>query len=506
MKLFKEKANLTSVSALLSLYTLLAFNIPFFQHEFKLVDASFNGVIIVFTSVVLLLALNFLFSYLLLKLCKFVGKCIISFTLIADAACLYLINNFNTLITDKMMGNFYNTQMSEAGGFFCWAMVWHILLLGVLPSICLFARKIDYGSWKKFFLNIGIAIGVLLVGVFGNMSNWPWIDRNSTELGSLVLPWSYTVNTYRYFDGERKKNVKEILLPDARFTTDSRDICVLIIGESTRRDHCSLYGYGKETNPYTSKDSVKAYIADASATYTIAGVKAILEPQPKKELYEILPNYLGRTGAEILWRTNNWGEPPVKYGKYQKKSELKKLYPEADGAHDGILFEGLKDEILACEKPKQFIVIHTYTNHGPAYYTNYPDEFEIFTPACKTVEMSQASQDEVFNAYDNSVVYMDWLIHGTIDLLKSIPDSRHCVLFVSDHGESLGEGGLYMHGVPFSIAPREQIEIPFIVWTDAQDLKYKDLPEVGQHHVYHSVLHFFGVESEAYNPEFDIFE
>ena len=506
MSIFRKKASLTAVSALISLYTLVAFHAPFFKHELDCINGGANGVILIASTVLLLLAINFFFTYLILYLGRFVGKCIVSFFLVGNAIGLYFINNFNALITDKMMGNVIHTQYSEVSGFFCWAFVLYILLLGVPPCIYLFARKIEYGSWKRFFANLGVALGLILAGVFGNMKNWPWIDRNSTELGSLLLPWSYTVNTYRYLQWEKKKNVKEILLPDARFTTDSRDVCVLIIGESTRRDHCSLYGYLKETNPYTSKDGVKAYVADASATYTLAGVRAILEPKETKELYEILPNYLGRTGADIIWRTSNWGEPPVKYGKYLKKGALAKLYPEEDSKHDGILFHGLKEEIEACESNKQFIVIHTYTNHGPAYYSNYPPEFEIFTPVCTTVEMSQATQEEVFNAYDNSVVYTDWLVHNTIQMLKDMPDTRGMVLFVSDHGESLGENNLYMHGVPMAIAPREQIEIPFIVWTSAQDLEYKDLPEVGQHHVYHSVLHFFGMETPAYNPQLDIFQ
>ena len=163
--------------------------------------------------------------------------------------------------------------------------------------------------------------------------------------------------------------------------------------------------------------------------------------------------------------------------------------PPSDGAED-----------------KVFVVIHGYTNHGPAYNTNYPPEFEVFTPVSSTVEMSKVSREELFNAYDNSIVYQDWIVHSVIETVRSIPDRRGCVLFVSDHGESLGENNLYMHGVPFSMAPREQIEIPFLVWTSDPSLSVKRLDKVGQHHVFHSVLSFFGVESPAFDASKSIFE
>ena len=120
--------------------------------------------------------------------------------------------------------------------------------------------------------------------------------------------------------------------------------------------------------------------------------------------------------------------------------------------------------------------------------------------------MSKVSQQELFNAYDNSIVYQDWIIHSVIGTLRDIPDRRGCVLFVSDHGESLGENNLYMHGVPFAMAPREQIEIPFLVWTSDPSLRVKPLEKVGQHHVFHSILDFFRIESPVFDEKMTIFE
>ncbi len=501
----KRKVRLSTYSLLLAVYTLAAFHVPFFTHAAKCMEGGFNSVMLAGMGIVVLLGLDFLLYYFLVWCFRFVGKCIVSFTLIGDAVMLYFVNDYQVLVTDEMMGNVINTQYSEASGFFSIGFVLYILLLGVLPSIYVFARKVDYGSWKRFLASLGITVGAMAVAVFGNMKNWPWVDRNATELGSLIAPWSYIVNTFRYFDAQKKAAVQEILLPDAASVSESRDVCVLMIGESARRDHFSLYGYGKETNPYTCKDSVTAMVADASATYTSAGVRAILEPTETRELHEILPNYLLRSGVDVTWRTSNWGEPPVKTQKYYRMQDLRERYPEEDGRYDGILLAGLKEEIEASDSAKVFVVIHGYTNHGPAYNTNYPPEFEVFTPVCNTVEMAKVSQEELLNAYDNSIVYTDYLIHSVIETLRSIPDRRSCLLFVSDHGESLGENNLYMHGVPMAMAPKEQLEIPFIVWSSDPSLKVKPLEKVGQHHVFHSVLHFFGIESPAYDEEKCIF-
>ena len=506
MKLFRKKASLTAYSLVLSLYTLAAFHVPFFSHALQRIQGGFNGVLIIASAAVLLLCMDFLLYHLLAWLGRIIGKIIICLTLIGDAVMLFGVNAYDVLVTDEMMGNVLNTQYSEVSGFFSWEPVLYILVLGVLPSVYVLGRKVEYGSWKRMLASAGITVGLFVAVIFGNMKNWPWIDRNSTELGSLLMPWSYIINTFRYYAAEREKNQQEILLPDPVAVSDSRDVCVLFIGESARGDRFSLLGYERETIPLTSKDGVRAYQGWASATYTRAGVKAILEPMDTPDLYEIIPNYLQRTaGADVIWRTHNWGEPPVHTEKYYTFNVLQNKYPRADARYDGLLLEGLRDEIMTSDSTKVFIVIHAYTNHGPSYNTNYPEGFEVFTPVCNTVEMSNTSPEELNNAYDNSILYTDYLIHRVIEILKTVPDRRCMMLIVSDHGESLGENNLYRHGVPLSMAPKEQLDIPLLLWTSDKSLAYKDLPEVGQHHVFHTILHFMGVDSPAFNEELCIF-
>lgn len=501
----KNKISLTVMSAVLSVFTLIAYHWPFFRLVTDNVKGDLNGVLITVSLVVLMLALNFFFYTLVLYLGRIVGKCLLALLFVGNAICLYFINTYQVLVTDKMMGNVFNTQYSEASGFFSGQALLYILFLGILPAVYLFVQKTDYGKPKRFFAGAGLSLGLALLIAFGNMTNWPWIDRHATKLGSLLMPWSYTVNSIRFYNAEKKRNRKAIPLPDARIATPGKDVCVLIIGESARRENFSLYGYGKPTNPLLEKDSVTALMAEAAATYTTAGVKAILDHKPTKKLYEILPNYLFRNGVDVTWRTTNWGEPPVHIDKYYKAKDLQKMNPEADGKYDEILLAGLKEEILSCTKDKMLVILHTSTSHGPTYNKKYPAKFEVFTPVCTTVEMAKANPKELMNAYDNTIVYTDYLVHSVIEMLKDVPQRRSCVLFVSDHGESLGEGNLYMHGVPMAVAPKEQIEIPFIVWTSDKNLKIRPDQKVGQYHVFHSVLSFLGIDSPVYDQEKDIF-
>ena len=501
-----NKNNIVKISALLSLFTLLAFHFPFLRHAASQVESGFNGIAIIVSLVLMLIVANFFFYNLVLYLGRTIGKVIIALSLLGNAISLYFIRTYDVLIDATMMGNVFNTKYSEASGYFSFSAVMYVVLLCILPSILLFWKKLHPGTFKKFIRNTGISLGLILILAFANMTNWTWIDRNATELGSLLMPWSYTVNTFRYYNKVRERNREEIKLPDAIIAKGGKDVVVLIIGESARRDHFSLYGYERQTNPLLERDSVTALKGIAAATYTTAGVKAIIDYMPTDKLYEVLPNYMHRTGVDVEWRTTNWGEPPLHIDKYLTVKELSALYPDEDPEYDGILTEGLADRVRSSDKEKVLIILHTNTSHGPQYDKHCPEDYLTFQPLCTTVEMSKADPEELRNSYDNTILYTDYLIHSVISQLSSLSDWRSLVLYVSDHGESLGEGNLYMHGVPISIAPKEQVEIPFIVWTSDKSLIVKDMDVVTQYSPFHTALRFLNVSSPVYNQDLDIFE
>lgn len=498
--------SIRKVCAILSLYTVIVFNIPTFRVVIDNINCNWNGVLLFSSVVILMFTLNWFIYSLLLWLGRAVGKGIIAFTFIGNSIALYFINVYNAWITDSMMGNVFNTRYSEASGFFSVTAVMYILFLGIPPCIYLFTQKINYGKILGFLTNILVPLLIIVLVLLANLHNILWIDKVSTPFGSRILPWSYIVNTVRYYNFEKERNRKAIILPDAEITTDSKDVCVLIIGESARRENFSLYGYRRNTNPLLAGDSVKTYIANSHDTYTTAGVKAILDHKETDELYEILPNYLFRNGVDVVWRSANWGEPPLHIEKYKNHKDLAEKYPEADGRYDGVLIAGLIEEIENNEKDKQLIVLHTSTSHGPKYFEKYPEEFKVFTPVCTSVEISSDDKEGLLNAYDNTILYTDYLVHSVIETLKQVTGKRCCMIFVSDHGESLGEDNVFMHGLPKDLAPKQQFEIPFIVWENDSCTKTRELDRVEQFHVFHSVMNWLGMRSTIYDDSKNIFE
>nr|WP_199001458.1 phosphoethanolamine--lipid A transferase EptA [Flavobacterium sp. ASV13] len=505
--MLKNNLKITHFVLLMSVLNFLFFHLPFFTYVFNNVDyKSLSGIVLIISLVILMLVLNAFVFYLIFTLSRYVGKFLLVLFFIINAIAVYFINTYSVIIDESMIGNILNTNYEESSNFFSIKLILYIIFLGILPSIYIIKVKIINETLKKFFTISSVTLVFIAVLVFANATNWLWIDKNSKQLGGLAMPWSYSVNVSLFYIHKYKKNEKEILLPNAVIKDNQKSVVVLVIGESARRQNFSLYGYKKNTNPLLSKtENLFHFNANSCATYTTAGVKCILEHTNSDDLYEILPNYLYRNNVEVIWRTSNWGEPPVHIEKYQNRDVLKKDCKE-DCDYDEVLLTGLKEQILASKKNKILIVLHTSTSHGPTYSKKYPPRFETFKPVCNSVELGKCSQTELLNAYDNTIVYTDYILHNVIEDLKQLKEYKSTMIFVSDHGESLGEKNLYMHGVPMSFAPKEQYEIPFIVWVSDNSKQLKSNKELSQNHVFHSVLNFLNIQSPVYNEQLNIYK
>lgn len=508
IKILKNNLKLSHFVLLMSLLNLLFFHFPFYTFVFKNVDyKSLNGIIIITCLIILMLVVNAFAFYLIFFLSRFVGKFLLVLFFIINAIAVYFINTYSVIIDESMIGNVLNTNYQESSSFLSIKLVLYIILLGVVPGIYIIKVKIINVTLKRFLITSSLSLLFILTLAFANARNWLWIDKNSKTLGGLAMPWSYTVNISLFYIHKHKENEKEILLPDATIKDNKKSVVVLVIGESARSQNFSLYGYNKNTNPLLSKTpNLFHFDATSCATYTTAGVKCILDYTNTNELYEILPNYLYRNNVEVIWRTTNWGEPPVHIKNYQPRDSL---MPNCKGEgcnYDEILLTGLKEQILASTKNKILIVLHASTSHGPTYNKKYPPQFETFKPVCNSVELGNCSQTELINAYDNTIVYTDYILYNVIENLKQLKEYNSAMIFVSDHGESLGEKNLYMHGLPLFIAPKEQYEIPFIVWASDGSKQLKPNKTISQNHVFHSVLNFLNIQSTVYNEEMNIFK
>ena len=507
--MLKNNFKITHFVVIMSSLLFILFHYPFFKFVFNNVDyKSFTGVSIIVSLVIAMLVANAFALFLIFFFSRLVGKILLVLFFIINAVAVYFINTYSVIIDESMIGNVLNTNYSESSSFFSIKLVLYVVFLGILPSIFIVKAKIITVTVKKFLVSISLTLLFLLTLAFANASNWLWIDKNSKTLGGLAMPWSYAVNIPLFYIHQFKKNEKEILLPDATIKDNQKSVVILVIGESARSENFSLYGYPKNTNPLLSKiPNVSHFNATSDATYTTAGVKSIVEHENTDELYEILPNYLYRNNVDVIWRTTNWGEPPVHIKNYQNREALMPNC-KGDGCdYDGILLSGLKEQILASKKNKILIVLHTSTSHGPTYSKKYPAQFEIFKPVCNSVELGNCSHTELVNAYDNTIVYTDYLLANVIEDLKQLQEYKSAMIFVSDHGESLGENNLYMHGLPRSIAPKQQYEIPFIVWTsDNSARQMKPNKILTQNYVFHSVLNFLNIQSPIYKEQMNIFK
>ena len=172
--------------------------------------------------------------------------------------------------------------------------------------------------------------------------------------------------------------------------------------------------------------------------------------------------------------------------------------------------KGLRQRIESSQKDKVLIVLHTSTSHGPKYANKYPKEFEVYRPVAQNVEEGEKNVGRLVNAYDNTIRYTDYLLDSLITTLRSMSEWHSAMIFISDHGESLGENKMFMHGLPMKLAPKVQYEIPFLVWVSDGFRDYKpeqDLPAVlEQHYIFHSVLNLLSIQSPAYNAAYDIFK
>jgi len=346
------------------------------------------------------------------------------------------------------------------------------------------------------------------------------LDKHAEAFGGLVLPWSHLINSVRFFKSENERHRLGRPLPPLTGNEPGGMVFVLVIGESARANNFSLYGYPRDTNPMLRQDGVVAFPgAHSCASYTAVSLRCMLSHKGRLEESnnnEPLPSYLYRHGVEVIWRTNNFGEPPLQVSRYETAEQIRKSCTHDCSRlnYDEVLLYGL-DALLrgGTDDTKTLIVLHQGGSHGPQYAKKYPIEFERFKPTCQSMLLQNCSHAQLLNAYDNTIVYTDDLLHRVIQLFKTLKDRPSVMLYMSDHGESLGEGGIYLHGIAQAVAPQVQVSVPLLVWTSdafrrrGGSTKSPTNLALNLSHdiVFHSVMGAMGLNSSIYVPGNDIF-
>ncbi|KCB41936.1 arylsulfatase [Bordetella hinzii 5132] len=471
-----------------------------------------GGIVFLLAAVQAVLA--FLLMALLVLISRRLAKLAAALLLLGNAAALYFMNTYGVLLDRAMMGNVFATDLAESRELLHPALALYLIGLGLAPAALLWRCRIRPGGRRRLAAGACAALLALTAGLYAASSTWLWLDQHAKRLGGLALPWSYLANSLRHLSHQAQASTVQRLLPDAAWpeAMAEKEVVVLVIGEAARAANIAHYGYARDTNPYTRDSSLIALPgARACATYTTAALTCLLSHLGNAAglpvNHEPLPSYLSRHGADVIWRSNNNGEPRLAINDYQKRAQAAAGCADCTG-HDEDLLHGLAERIQSSSAARVFAVLHLAGSHGPAYHGKYPAAFERHTPVCRSVQPQACTPEALRNAYDNSLIYTDYVLARLIRTLDTLPYPV-ALIYVADHGESLGEYGLYLHGTPNALAPDVQRDIPFYLWLSDAHPRLRPPPRapsgLSHGHVFHSTLGAFGMASPVYQPALDLF-
>lgn len=453
---------------------------------------------------------------------------LISFLVLAAIAA-YFMDTFGVVINEGMLANVAATQHAEVRDLLSGRLFGYAMLLGVLPGLAIWRAPLLWRGWRLELLArlklVAAALALVLVpiAVFGAF--YASFFREHKTLRMYANPGYFTYSAIKLAAGlaaSASAGKPTAIGLDARIAPadEHRELVILVIGETARADRFSLNGYVRETNPELRRAGVISFTDfHACGTSTAVSVPCMFMvddgrgggrgPGAQENLLDIAQ----RAGVNVLWRDNNSDSKGVALRTRFEDFRSSALNPACDAeCRDEGMLGGLQRYVDGHPKGDILIVLHQMGNHGPAYFRRYPAQFERFTPVCKSQDLSHCTREEIGNAYDNAILYTDYFLARAIDLLRRNSDRFETALFyVSDHGESLGENGVYLHGLPPAIAPREQLHVPALMWfgpgnddVNLDDLRKNRATPFTHAHIAHTVLGFLEIESAVYRPEMDI--
>jgi lipid A ethanolaminephosphotransferase len=512
----------------------LAGNLAFWRALVALVPADSLGNLgfLASTFVILLVLLDLL---LLLFAWRFVLKPVAIAALLISAVCAHFMSAYGVVIDRSMIQNVMETDARETRELLTSGLAFHLLLLGVLPAFVVARLPVRFGSLQSearargLAALVGLALCVGLVGA--HFKEFSSIGREHEELRLLINPTSPIYAAVRFLRGhEREPESVARIAADARRAEPARGarplLVVVVVGETARAASFSLNGYGRETNPRLAALPVIDFPQVSSCgTSTAVSVPCMFSPygraaysDRKAKSHESLLDVLDRVGVSVLWRDNNSGcKSTCDRVPRHVEADLTvpRLCPGGE-CFDEVLVEGLP-AVFDALRDDAFVVLHMKGSHGPAYARRSPAAFKKFTPECEGADLLGCGRETIVNAYDNTILYTDFVLSRLIDLLgREAERFDVAMLYVSDHGESLGENGLYLHGLPWLLAPEEQKHVPMLLWLsagfgrdrgiDRACLEGRRHAPYSHDHLFHSILGLFEVRTSVYSPELDLFQ
>ncbi|MCE3264525.1 MAG: phosphoethanolamine transferase [Pseudoduganella sp.] len=458
--------------------------------------------------------------------------------LLLSSVTAHFMSQYGLVVDASMVQNVVETDVREAGELFNWKLVQAVVLFGLLPSWLVWRLPVQYGPLPRsilanggvFAMSLLLAVGLLFL-LFKTLA--PAV-REHRELRFMLTP----TNVFQAANGylKRKWATPTVVAP---LGTDAakgrlwsaagsmqRTVTIIVVGETARAMNFSLNGYERNTNPELAQERSLVNFSNVAScgTATAISVPCVFSDLTRKgyaddkaRSREGLLDVLRHAGFEVVWRDNNSGCKGVcDRVRFEDMSQPVPGSPDCneEECYDARLLEGLP-EMIRNAGQDLVVVLHQKGSHGPAYWKRYPAGFGKFGPVCRTNELEQCSREAITAAYDNSILYTDHFLGKTIALLKEagIPAS---MFYFSDHGESLGEKSMYLHGAPYMFSPEEQRKVPMMLWMsdsfsqrfhiDRNCLAARSGQPFSHDNVFHSTLGMLNVSTAVRNPKLDLFQ
>nr|WP_303891684.1 phosphoethanolamine--lipid A transferase [Acinetobacter oleivorans] len=484
----KKPISLMQFNLILSIWLGLILNYGFFEKINKL--TPYQGLkSILFLGATIIVIISVYNLLLQLISWKWSAKFFASLLIFIGGLSAYFVNSLGVVITPDQIQNLLQTDVKEAKDLWSirlviWTLVFVIFPLGIVAVL-----KIEQEPLQKHILKKAItstfSLIIIISLLFCFYVDYAAIFREHRDLKSMISPQNTIASTLSYY---KKKSPKE-KLPLIMYGEDAHvvqtaqpskrpKLMVLVVGETARAESFSLNGYAKNTNPELSKLNIINFNQVSSCgTATAVSVPCMFSGMTRKDYDEQLASHreglldiVQRAGYKVTWIDNNSGCKGTcdRVEQYQIPEALKQKWCDASGeCLDEILVDSLQDYLKNMDKNdtrSHLIVLHQMGSHGPAYFKRSKAPYQPFQPMCSSNAIQGCSTTELHNSYDNSIVYTDHVLSQIIGTLKQNTNYQTGFWYLSDHGESTGEHGLYLHGAPYSMAPTQQTHIPMLMW------------------------------------------
>lgn len=436
---------------------------------------------------------------------------------------------YGIAMTPDMVRNFLATDFHEASGYWSWSLALNFILI-TLPGLLLINRLRSSRRPESKLKRLGICVVTLLCGVFVlfiQLQPFSALMRGDKSLRYLFAPVNivYSTSSTLLRDQNPEKAQKVIVdaSPKAIFTSDKPTLFVVLIGETARSTNWQLASYEKPTNPELSKlNIINIPKVQACGTSTDVSLPCMLSRVGRRDYdrkriltEESLPSLLKRAGFSVTWVDNQSGCKGTCDGVRVTKPTPDPLYCHAGTCMDGVFNRSIDEAFNALKTQSHAVLfLHMMGSHGPAYYKRSTESEKVFGKECTDPTFKSCSKESIRAAYDSSIRYTDRVVAELIRKLQNKTDINTALIYLSDHGESLGENGLYLHGAPYYIAPDEQKIVPMVMWfsepfkknytIDTRVIEENSHKPVTHDHLYHTILGLLNVRSSTYDSQWDL--